>query len=372
MVKVNENAGKILVLDDEDINIKIIKNAFEGDYTIYYAQKPADALMILKRINIDLLLLDVMMPEMDGYEFCRNIKDDEALKNIPVIFITGRADIDSVISGFNEGAADYIAKPFRIAELKARVRNQMELQETKRQLENTNKALIRLNATKDRLFSIIGHDLRGSVGGIDSLLQFLLDTKDMDAAEMRSYIKEMKSYASFAGELLENLLNWALAQENRLEINRWPLSLSVIVRQCSQTLSLAAHAKNITVKDSVDEGITIYADGDMIMTVIRNLLSNAIKFTRPGGAVSISASENEERVKISVTDNGVGIAAEKLKTIFNTGKDNSTGGTAGEKGTGLGLFLCRELIEKHHGEISAESEEGKGSAFVFTLPKQKK
>ncbi|EKD69608.1 MAG: response regulator receiver sensor signal transduction histidine kinase [uncultured bacterium] len=372
MANENESCGKILVLDDEKTNIDIIKNAIEGDYNLYYALKPADALMILKRINVDLLLLDILMPEMDGYEFCRNIKNDEALKNIPVIFITGKNDIASVIKGFEAGAVDYITKPFEVPELMARVRTQMELQGTKRQLENTNKALIRLNATKDRLFSIIGHDLRGSVGGIDSLLQFLLDTNDMGADEMRRYIKEMKSYASFAGDLLENLLNWALTQENRLEFNRRSLSLSAIVRQCSQTLGLAAHAKNITVKDSVDEGITIYADGDMIMTVIRNLLSNAIKFTHPGGSVSISASEIEDCVKISVADTGVGIAAEKLKTIFNTGKDNSTGGTAGEKGTGLGLFLCRELIEKHHGEISAESEEGKGSVFIFTLPKQKK
>ncbi len=372
MVNENTHSGKVLVLDDEKTNIEIIKNAIAGDYELYYALKPADALKILKRINIDLLLLDILMPEMDGYEFCRIIKNDETLKHIPVIFITGKNDIASVIKGFEEGAIDYITKPFEVAELMARVRTQMELQGTKRQLENTNKALVRLNATKDRLFSIIGHDLRGNVGGIDSLLQFLLETKDMDAAEMRKYVKEMKAYASFASNLLENLLNWALTQENRLELNRWPLSLSVIVGQCSQTLSLAARAKNITVKDSVDEGITIYADGDMIMTVIRNLVSNAIKFTRPGGAVSISASEADDCVKISVADTGVGIPAEKLKNIFNTGKDNSTGGTAGEKGTGLGLCLCRELVEKHGGEICAESEEGKCSVFVFTLPKQKK
>lgn len=368
----NENAGSVLVLDDQKENIDIIKNSIAADYNFYYALKPADALKILRRINIDLLLLDIMMPEMDGYEFCRTIKSDEALKNIPVIFITGKNDVESVTKGFGHGAVDYITKPFEPSELVARVKNHMELQRTKKQLENTNKELVRLISVRDRLFSIIGHDLRGTVGGIDSLLQFLIETRDMGADEMRKYVNEMKSYASFAGNLLENLLNWALTQENRQTLNRWPISLSVLVRQCVQALAAAACGKSITVRESVGESIMITADGDMIMTVIRNLISNSIKFTPAGGEICVSAGQLPDGVEISVSDNGVGIEPDRLKNIFDTGKETSTRGTDGEKGTGLGLFLCRELVEKHGGAIRAESEPGKGSRFSFFLPDAKK
>jgi len=371
MDKINENSGNILVLDDEKTNVDIVKNAISSNHNIYYALKPDDAYKILKRINIDLILLDILMPEMDGYEFCRKIKKDEELKNIPVIFITGKNDISSVIKGFEEGAVDYITKPFELLELKARVRSQMELQKTKRQLENTNKELIKLNTTKDRLFSIIGHDLRGPVGGLDSILQFMLETRDMGIEETRKYIKELKVYSSFAFNLLENLLNWAIAQEKQSVINYKFINLRGIVTECCDVLSMAANKKNIMIKNELDNDITIEADKEMIMTVTRNLLSNALKFTAQNGEVSVRSSEDGKNIKISVTDNGIGIASEKLENIFNAGKDNSTAGTDGEKGTGLGLFLCRELIEKHKGEIAAESEEGKGSMFFFTLPKVK-
>jgi len=371
MAKTNEISGNILVLDDEKTNIDIIKNAISLDYKLYYSLKPDDAFKILKRINIDLMLLDVVMPEMDGYEFCKKMKSEDTLKNIPIIFITGKNDISSVIKGFEEGAVDYIAKPFEILELKARVRSQMELQKTKRQLENTNKELVKLNATKDRLFSIIGHDLRGPVGGLDSILQFMIETRDMGIEETRKYIKELKSYSSFAINLLENLLNWAIAQEKQSVVNYKFFNLRDIIIECSGVLSMAANKKNIMVKNEVDKDIAVEADKEMIMTIIRNLLSNALKFTAQNGEVTINASGDGYNTKISVTDNGTGIAREKLENIFNTDKDNSTAGTDGEKGTGLGLFLCRELVEKHNGEIMAESEEGKGSTFTFTLPKVK-
>ncbi|HOT76103.1 MAG TPA: hybrid sensor histidine kinase/response regulator [Candidatus Wallbacteria bacterium] len=368
MVKANGKSGNILVLDDEKTNIEIVKNSLAVNYNVYYALKPGDAFNILRRIKIDLLLLDVMMPEMDGFEFCRTLKADEALKNIPAIFITGKNDTESVVKGFEEGAVDYITKPVQTEELEARVKTQMELQRTKRQLEDTNKELTKLNATKDRLFSIIGHDLRGPVGGIDSLLQFLLDTNDMGLEETRVYIKQLKSYASFATGLLENLLNWAITQEKQSALNYESFNLSDIITQCQQVLSMAADRKNITLKNTVNNDLIVEADKNMIMTVIRNLLSNGIKFTRPQGEVVIEASAAEGFLNVRVSDNGVGIAAENFGKIFNTAKENSSAGTDGEQGTGLGLFLCRELIEKHKGRICVESEEGKGSRFIFSIP----
>ncbi|HOD39656.1 MAG: Phytochrome-like protein cph1 [bacterium ADurb.Bin243] len=364
----NEKIGNILVLDDEKMNVDIVKNSLNVNYNVYYALKHGDAFNILKRIKIDLLLLDVMMPEMDGFEFCRIIKADESLKNIPVIFITGKNDTESVVKGFEEGAVDYLTKPVEVKELEVRVKTQMELLKTKRQLEGTNRELIKLNATKDRLFSIIGHDLRGPVGGIDSLLQFLLDTDDMGLEETRVYIKQIKSYASFATGLLENLLNWAITQEKQSALRCEKFNLNDIITQCQQVLSMAADLKNITVKNAVDKDITVEADKNMIMTVIRNLLSNGIKFTRPQGEVVIEAAPGEGVLTVKVSDNGVGIETENLDKIFNTAKENSTAGTAGEQGTGLGLFLCRELIEKHKGRILVESEPGKGSRFIFTIP----
>ncbi len=371
MLKNGEISGNILIVDDEMANIDIIKNAIEADHNIYYSLKPDLALKILNRINIDLILLDIMMPEIDGYELCKILKKDEALKNIPVIFITGKDDVASIVKGFETGAVDYITKPVEVLELKARIKTHMELQKTRRRLQDTNMELLRLNATKDRLFSIIGHDLRGNIGGLDSILQFLLDTKDMGLEETQTYIRQLKSYSSFAADLLENLLNWAITQEKQSALNYETINLGDILIRCSQVVSIASNRKNISIKNTVNNSITIQADKNMMMTVIRNLLSNAVKFTHQNGTVTIAAVESADgaSVIVSVSDNGIGIEEAKIKTIFDTHKDNSSAGTNGEKGSGLGLFLCRELIEKHKGEIRVESEIGKGSRFSVTLPK---
>ncbi len=370
MLKNSEISGNILIVDDEMANIDIIKNALADDHKVYYSEKPESALKILSRINIDLILLDIMMPEIDGYQLCGILKKDEALKTIPVIFITGKDDVDSIVKGFEAGAVDYITKPVEVLELKVRIKTHMELQKTRRRLQDTNNELLRLNSTKDRLFSIIGHDLRGNIGGLDSILQFLLDTKDMGLEETRTYIRQLKSYSSFAADLLENLLNWAITQEKQSALNCEAINLSDIITRCTQVVSMAANLKNISIKNTVDNSLAIQADKNMIMTVIRNLLSNAVKFTPRNGYVTIEAVESDgAAITLTVADNGIGIEESKIEKIFDTHKDNSSAGTDGEKGTGLGLFLCRELIEKHKGKIRVESEIGKGSRFFLTLPK---
>ncbi len=369
MLKNNEISGNILIVDDEKANIDIIKNVISADHKVYYSEKPELALKILNRINIDLILLDIMMPEIDGYELCGILKKDEKLKNIPVIFITGKDDIVSIVKGFEIGAVDYITKPVEVLELKARIKTHMELQKTRRRLQDINMELLKLNANKDRLFSIISHDLRGNIGGLDSILQFLLDAKDMGPEEIKTYIRQLKSYSSFAADLLENLLNWAITQEKQSVINYETIKLSDMINHCSQAVNMAANRKNISIKNTVNNFITIRADKNMIMTVIRNLLSNAVKFTSRNGMVIIEAVESKgTSLTLTVIDNGIGIEELKIKTIFDARKDNSTAGTDGENGSGLGLFLCRELVEKHKGEIIVESEIGKGSRFSITLP----
>lgn len=363
--------GNILILDDEKTNIDIIKNAIRQDHNIYYALKPKDALEIMKRVRVDLMLLDIVMPEMDGYELCRVMKKDDAFKNIPIIFITGKNDIESVVKGFAEGAVDYIAKPFEISELTARVRTHMELQRTRRQLEMTNSELVKLNATRDRLFSIIGHDLRGSIGGIDSTLQFIMESSDLKESDVRDLVKELKDPAWFAYNLLENLLEWGRSQDKDYKITYQCFDLKPLAAECFEGMKTLAAKKSIRVINTVGS-VLVEANKNMIATVMRNLLSNALKFTEAGGEISVAASEEEGLARVTVADNGVGIPGEKLKAIFNTGKYNSTPGTAGEKGTGLGLSLCRELIEMHKGSIWVESAEGKGSRFIFEVPRIRK
>ena len=168
--------------------------------------------------------------------------------------------------------------------------------------------------------------------------------------------------------LLEDLLKWTSTQSGKIPFKPQNLSFSDICKNILETLNKNADAKNITIKSSIIDNISVFADSDMLKTVLRNLVSNAIKFTNKGGTIIISTKENSENVTISVSDNGIGIIPDKLTNLFDISHRQTTRGTEKESGTGLGLILCKEFVEKNGGKIWVESEVGKGSDFKFTLP----
>ncbi len=236
-------------------------------------------------------------------------------------------------------------------------------------IKEDERLLLQLNADKDRFISILSHDLSSPFNnliGLSDVLTENIHQRHFD--EIEKLANQIKITARSTFSLLEDLLMWGRSQQGRIPFNPQLTSFREICTNVLEPLNPLADAKTITVNYSVPYETKIFADIDMIKTVLRNLVSNAIKYTYSGGIININAEENPENIIISVSDNGVGIAPGDLKKLFNITEVLSTKGTANEKGTGLGLLLCREFVEKHGGKIWVKSELGKGSDFIFTLP----
>ncbi|NOQ25676.1 MAG: PAS domain S-box protein [Bacteroidales bacterium] len=239
-------------------------------------------------------------------------------------------------------------------------------------LKESEKQLIELNATKDKLFSIIAHDLRTPFNSILGFSELLIgNVKDFEIAKSEKYIGLINSSTKDSLILLENLLKWAQSQTGQIKFKQKRIILSSIIREIIELSNSIAIVKDISLVHNYSDEIEVYADENMLKTVLRNLISNAIKFTKTGGNINISLISEQNQVEISISDNGVGINEETLKKLFDNSTNITSRGTANEKGSGLGLVLCKEFVEKHGGKIWVESEVGKGSDFKFTLPSKK-
>lgn len=229
-----------------------------------------------------------------------------------------------------------------------------------------------INATKDKLFSIIAHDLRSPFNSIIGLCELLMgNEKEAHVAQSEKYVSLINSSAKNTLILLDNLLNWAKYQTGQVSFNPKKTILSSLIREVINTSNSRALLKNISLNIIQNEEVEVYADENMVMIILRNLISNAIKFTNPEGKINVIVIPGTKEVEISISDNGVGMNEEKIKILFNISSNTTSLGTANEKGSGLGLVLCKEFVERLGGKIWVESEEGKGSDFKFTLPMNK-
>ncbi|MDM8565297.1 hybrid sensor histidine kinase/response regulator [Candidatus Halobeggiatoa sp. HSG11] len=354
----------ILIVDDNPENLALLGNILtKKDYILGFASNGTTALNIAHKKCPDLVLLDVMMPDVDGFEVCKQLKQDTMLADIPIIFLTAKTEKDDVIAGLKLGAVDYVTKPFNEMELLTRVNTHLELQATKKELRES-------LATKDKFFSIVAHDLNNAFSGLIGLTSALTDNNIQHTAERKDeYIQYLHQAAEKGYNLLTNLLQWSRSQTGSIQINPVVISLQYIVHKNVQLLQEKAKVKNINLFSQLDEdALSMFADVSMLDTVIRNLLSNAVKFTNPYGVIKVTSEKSDNMVELSIIDDGVGIEFDDIDKLFRMDISHSTIGTDKETGNGLGLMLCKEFIEKNGGVIGVESEIGKGSRFYVRLP----
>lgn len=239
-----------------------------------------------------------------------------------------------------------------------------------KELDLSNKNLKTINKTKDKLFAIIAHDLKSPFNTILGMLSLLMEGYDsFDDAKKKEMMSYIDSSSKNLYKLLENLLEWARSQTGSMEFNPKPFVLMDVVAGNIQLTERQAEEKNIKVACTCSEEITVFADKNLLNTVFRNLLSNAMKFTRDG-SITITMTKNiaDNCVEVRIIDTGIGIEPERIKNIFSVSSGKTTLGTSGETGTGLGLILCKEFVERNGGKIYIESEFEKGSTFIFTIP----
>jgi two-component system sensor histidine kinase/response regulator len=360
----------ILLVDDSPTNLHVLLSYLkDSGFETLIARSGEGALRQVEYAQPDIILLDVMMPGIDGFETCRRLKNNEATREIPILFMTALSDTVDKVRGFEAGGVDYITKPLQHEEVLARINTHLMIRNLQKQLQEKNRELRELNASKDKFFSIIAHDLRNPFAALLGFTRMAAEgLQNWSRDEIQRMVEDLGNSAETLYELLENLLNWSRLQRGVMEYFPDLVDIAYTVERNMELFATIARQKKITLTSSLEPEIFVFADGKMIDTVIRNLLSNALKFTNAGGNIEISAAYDDSEITIAVADTGVGIPEADLPKLFQLDVKYSNVGTAGEQGTGLGLLLCRDLIEKNQGTIWVESTIGVGTTFKFTLP----
>lgn len=367
---------RILAVDDVPTNLQVVSAILSSQgYSVTTVRSGQEALDHLAQNPVDLILLDVMMPGMNGFETTRMIKKNPQWEKIPVIFLTALTDKDEVVQGFESGGVDYVTKPFNKSELLIRVKTHLTLEKTRNDLEDKNlvlnqtaRELKEANLARDKFFSILAHDLKNPFAGLLSLMDEILRNLDsFTKEEMREIFQALRNSSNNVYHLLITLLDWGRSQTGGLVLNPQKVSLFAVLDEILYTFENSLTQKNLELHHFLDIP-EITADRETLATVLRNLISNSIKYTKPGGKILVTSTKENNQIYLKVQDTGVGIKPENLKKLFRLDTKISTLGTNHEMGTGLGLILCKEFVEKNGGTIAVESQWGTGTTFHLRFP----
>ena len=371
--KINRSDYKILIVDDVVSNVLLLKILLTNEkFQVCTANNGRTCIEMAKKEHPDLILLDVMMPDINGFDTAVVLKKDEETKDIPIIFLTALNTPQDLVHGFQVGANDFLTKPFNKEELVMRVTQQISLVAAKRIIEKQNAELKATLSNRDKMYSVIAHDLRSPMASIRMVLNLVVQSASAETVgpELYMLLDQANRESEEVHDLLDNLLKWTKSQTGRLNVVLQDLDLNDIVPGVVEIFDVIAQTKHITLElKKTDAPLKVTADNDMLKTVLRNFMSNAVKFSPDNSTIQIIMANEGDFARISVKDQGVGIAADRLGSIFHKGE--TTYGTGGEEGSGLGLQLCQDFARKNGGDCYVESVEGEGSTFSFTVPLKK-
>ena len=373
-MEINPSEYKILIVDDVMSNVLLLKVLLTNEkFQIATASNGRQALDQVIKEKPDLVLLDVMMPDMSGFEVSQQLKANPETAEIPIIFLTALNSTADIVKGFQVGGNDFISKPFNKEELIIRVTHQISLIAAKRIIVAQTEELRKTIIGRDKLYSVIAHDLRSPMGSIKMVLNMLILNLPSDTIGPEMY--ELLTMANQTTEdvfsLLDNLLKWTKSQIGKLNVVYQDIDMVEVTEGVIEIFSMVAELKKISIRLETPSKLEVYADIDMIKTVIRNLLSNAIKFSNEETEILVTVQEQEGMAVVSVKDSGCGIDEENQKKLLHTDTHFSTFGTNNEEGSGLGLLLCQDFVIKNGGRLWFTSVKGEGSIFSFSIPLKK-
>lgn len=373
-MEINPSEYKILIVDDVMLNVLLLKVLLTNEkFQIATASNGRQALDQVTKEKPDLVLLDVMMPDMSGFEVSQQLKANPETAEIPIIFLTALNSTADIVKGFQVGGNDFISKPFNKEELIIRVTHQISLIAAKRIIVAQTEELRKTIIGRDKLYSVIAHDLRSPMGSIKMVLNMLILNLPSDTIGPEMY--ELLTMANQTTEdvfsLLDNLLKWTKSQIGKLKVVYQDIDMVEVTEGVIEIFSMVAELKKISIRLETPSKLEVHADIDMIKTVIRNLLSNAIKFSNEETEILVTVQEQEGMAVVSVKDSGCGIDEENQKKLLHTDTHFSTFGTNNEEGSGLGLLLCQDFVIKNGGRLWFTSAKGEGSTFSFSIPLKK-
>lgn len=350
---------------------KILEILREAAFRVIVAQDFDEIVHVAKLRQPDLLILNVKTSEeREGYAMIRRMKRNKDTRGISMLFVAAITEQTYIPDCLFYDNVDFISKPFRPKELVIRIQHQLSLIEAKKIIHSQNQKLQKTIESRDKLYSVIAHDLRAPIGTIKMITASLEnDRYRMTDPHVLKSFDMIHETSEEAYNLLENLLRWSRNQNGKTRVYPTTFDLSKAIHQVIVLFNAIAASKELKMNDHSIPGVVVYADEDMIRTVLRNLLSNAIKFSFPGGLIDISLSEMPDMIMVAVKDNGQGIKKELQSKLLKGNEYISTYGTHNEKGSGLGLMLCRDFVKMNKGKFWFSSQENKGTTFYFTVPR---
>lgn len=362
---------RILIVDDDRLNVRILTSILNPEgYVMQAAHSGEDALAAYEHFQPDLVLLDVVMPGISGFDTCRTLKARHGDALAPVIFITAKSESDDVVEGLEAGGVDYLPKPFKSREALARLRTHLHnrlLSEQQRQLVAQ---LSTANAAKNRLLGMVAHDLRNPIASVRSLTEFLTDeTLGPMTVEQQEIVKTIQETSQSMLTLVNDLLDVSVIESGVLKIQPEERPIGELLTKSVHLNNINAAKKGSRIEvDGEPSAAMLRIDADKVRQVVDNLLSNAIKFSPPNSTITVSTERSEAYYSVLVRDQGPGIPDGERHKLFQDFGQTSVKPTAGEKSTGLGLAICRRIMESHGGSIAAESMSAGGSIFTITFP----
>lgn len=364
---------KILTVDDDRVNLRILSEilGLEG-YAITQASSGEQAIECYANTPPDLVLLDVMMPGIDGFETCRQLRRLHGDHCAPVIFITAKSEADDVVEGLGAGGVDYLPKPFKQKEVLARIRSHMHNRILSEQREQLVAQLSRANAENNKLLGMAAHDLRNPLASIRGLTEYLREGAVGPVTPQQVELMDTIHDASQQMLALVNeLLDVATIGSGELKIRAEPCDLAALVAKSVALSNMEAARKKTNISfDARGLAPVLALDPAKMRQVVDNLLSNAVKYSPPGSAIAVALTCDPASgcLAFAVQDQGPGIPAAEKHRLFRDFSRLSAQPTGGEKSTGLGLAICRKIIEAHGGSITAENLPDRGCEFRVTLP----
>ena len=371
--RINRSDYKILIVDDVVSNVLLLKILLSNEkFQVCTANCGNACIEQAKKEHPDLILLDVMMPDINGFDTAVILKKDPETADIPIIFLTALNTPADLVKGFQVGANDFLTKPFNKEELVMRVVQQISLVAAKRIIIQQNEELKRTISNRDKMYSVIAHDLRSPMASIRMVLNLAVSvvSPEMVGQEIFDLLDKANRETEEAHDLLDNLLKWTKSQTGRMNVVYQDMDLNEVVPGVVDIFVMIAEMKKVKLQFLPnEEKFEVRADNDMIKTVIRNFISNAIKFSHEDSSIEVFITRQDDFAKISIRDHGVGIAPDRIEGLFHKGE--TTYGNGGEEGSGLGLQLCADFARKNGGDVMVESVLGEGSTFSCLIPLKK-
>ncbi|MEM1126261.1 MAG: ATP-binding protein [Bacteroidota bacterium] len=364
----------VLVVDDNADIQEYIVRCLHDLYQVVTAPNGRVALEQARVLMPDLIISDVMMPEMDGYSLCEAIRADESLVHVPFVLLTSRNAIEDKVRGFEAGADDFVAKPFNARELRARVQNlitlhdrQRQIQQLNRDLKRTNEALREAGDTKTHLVRIVAHDLKNPLNAVREFAKILSEDYGERLGDDQELLDMIADSANQMLGMITQLLDVEALETGRIPVKLQPMSLAALVHDALPQHRRVARQKGQTIEASIDEDAVVIGDPSLLRDVFGNLISNALKYSPPGKTIWVRVEQDTHQARMAVRDEGPGLTEDDKTKLFGKFQRLSAQPTGGESSSGLGLSIVKRIIDMHEGEVQVESTYGEGSTFTVAL-----